>query len=279
MTAKLLILKLNPKDREQALAWVIKNGINTLEEKLVGRELQLHLQIPPNTHPQSLAKKLSHPIFKGVFTKILKDESWKKAYQKYLTPFPFPAFPSPIPPLVIDPRGSYPKKPKLNTLIIHGELSFGTGQHPSTQLAGYLLQKALRENSISALLDVGCGTGILAMVAYRRGLRDIVAVENDPEARRVARNNFRGNKIRGVQIKDCLSEVRRRFPLIVANILATTLIDLKDEIASRLKKGGRLILSGRNYRDVPTVLQAYQGFRLRERKNQKGWTALWFERK
>ena len=286
MTAKLIILTLKPVDCEPALALALENGITTLEEKRVGPKLQLHLQIPKQASAKALVarlrageKKLPRPIFQSITIKILKDESWKKAYQRYLAPFVFPAPAGQALPLTIDPVGPYLKRAPLNTLIIQGQLAFGTGHHPSTQLAGYLVQKVLMEKSPSALLDVGCGTGILAMVAYRRGLKDITAVENDPEARAVARENFLGNKIIGIRLVDRLAAVRRRFPLIVANILAKTLIELKPSLEARLQAGGSIILSGLNYRDIPEILRAYRGFRLVERKNKKGWSALWLEKK
>lgn len=285
MTAKLIVLKLKPRNLEQALSLVIENGVTTLEEKRVGRDVQLHLQIPSHLRPNILIKKLRagekklpKPIFLGILCKILKDESWKKAYQSFLTPFVFPAFPPEAPPLWIKPVGPYPKKPQMNTLIIHGQLAFGTGHHPSTQLAGYLMQKVFVQRPASSLLDLGCGTGILAMVAHRRGLRNITAVENDPEARRVARNNLHGNKIRGISLRAELSRVRKRHPLIVANIIAQTHLDLKDDLKRRLTYNGSLILSGLNYRDVPGILRAYRGFCLVERRNKKGWCALWLER-
>lgn len=263
---------------------IYRQGVTTLEEKRVGPCLKLKLRIPAKIQPRTLAKnlraaekKLPQSIFHNILIEPTKDESWKQAYQKYLRPFDFPSYPATAWPLRIDPVGPYPKKPRLNILIIPGQLAFGTGHHPSTQLTGYLMQKAMAQTPVTALLDVGSGTGILAMVARRRGLRDIVAVENDPEARRVARDNFRGNKIRGIQLLERLSATRRRYPLIVANLIATTLIELKADLVKHLQNSGGLILGGLNYRDVPEIHKAYRGFRLRERLNNKGWCALWLE--
>jgi ribosomal protein L11 methylase PrmA len=284
--AKLLILTLKPKDLEPALGLLLETGVTTLEEKRCGPDLQLHLQIPAKTSAKALEKnlrvkekKLFKPLFKSISLQILKDESWKTSYQRFLKPFEFPPYPPSSPPLIIDPTGPFPKKPLRNTLIIQGQLAFGTGHHPSTQLAGYLMQKAMVQKSVTSLLDVGTGTGILAMVAYRRGLKKITAVENDPEARRVAQDNFGGNKIRGVQLLDRLAKVRGRYPLIVANIIAKTLSELKEDLESHLQTGGSLILAGLNYRDIPGMLRTFRGFQLRERKNKKGWCALWLEKK
>lgn len=286
MPSSLIFLNLKPQNLEMVLGLLYQNGVGALEEARVGRQLQLRFQ-PPGDSParsfirrlKTLQQSLPRPIITRIEAKIIKDNSWKKAYQKWLKPFKFPTYPPGRPALWIDPISPYPKRPKKNTLIIHGQMAFGTGHHPSTRLAGHLMQKALVRASPEAMMDLGCGTGILTMVAHRLGLKDIWAVEIDPEAMQVARANFAGNGITGIKVVRDLQTVRRRFDLIVANILAKTFLEIRKDLDARLRRGGHLILSGLLHRDVKAVLTGFPDYRLLERKNHGGWSALWLKKK
>ena len=166
-----------------------------------------------------------------------------------------------------------------NTLYIEAGLAFGTGTHSTTQLAAELLSEAMAPLRNPAVLDVGCGTGILAMAAKKLGAKKIVAVDNDPEALITAKDNFKRNRIAEIRLELSLQDVKGKFPLIVSNIGLNVLLELKGALLQRLAAKGDLILTGLLYRDAKDILQAYRGFELVRRVNRSGWTAVWLRRR
>jgi len=168
-------------------------------------------------------------------------------------------------------------------LEIEAALAFGTGHHGTTRGCLLALADELKRRRPRRVLDVGTGTGILALAAARALKRPIVAGDVDPEAVRVARDNARLNGVAGLTTFYIAPGVRhpsanhpRRFTLVTANILACPLKRLAPALARVLASGGALILSGLLARDVPGVLSAYaaQGLALERRRDLDGWATL-----
>jgi ribosomal protein L11 methyltransferase len=137
------------------------------------------------------------------------------------------------------------------------------------------------------VLDVGTGTGILAVAAAKALKRTVVAGDIDAVAVAVARGNARLNGVAphlrlyaAPGVRHALAHRPRRFDLVFANILAKPLRRLAPALARVLAPGGTLILSGLLPRDVPGVLSAYaaQGVRLERRLDLEGWAALTLRR-
>lgn len=282
----ILLLQLKPKDREIAFGHLCLLGVTTWEEIQRGHQLELRVQIPDQLSPSALLKSIQaretsikNPVFLSKSIEKIQDESWKNQYQKYLKPFTLPSPKGLKKTFTVDPREKDPKVLKENTLYIQAQLAFGTGKHPSTQLGALLLQEWLLENPGKSLLDVGCGTGILAMVGKKSGAGLVWAVDNDATALKIARQNFKMNHISGIILKNSISLVRKKFSLVIANIIASRLIDLKSSIIRGLRKDGTLILSGMTYGDVQDVKKAYKILQMSQRVNQKGWSALEFHPK
>jgi len=168
-------------------------------------------------------------------------------------------------------------------LEIEAALAFGTGHHGTTRGCLLALADELKRRRPRRVLDVGTGTGILALAAAKALKRPIVAGDIDPEAVRVARDNARLNGVAGLTTFYIAPGVRhpsanrpRRFTLVTANILARPLKRLAPALAQVLASGGALILSGLLARDVPGVLSAYaaQGLALERRRDLDGWATL-----
>lgn len=124
-------------------------------------------------------------------------------------------------------------------------MAFGTGYHPTTRLSLQMLEKAIRPNQIVA--DVGTGSGILAIAAIKLGAKHIDAIELDPTAIPVAMTNFANNSVSKkitLHEADGLRTVKRKYDLIVANILTKAIIPLIPYCRDRLNADGSLILSG-----------------------------------
>jgi ribosomal protein L11 methyltransferase len=168
-------------------------------------------------------------------------------------------------------------------LQIEAALAFGTGHHGTTKGCLLALADELKRRRPRRVLDVGTGTGILALAAAKALKRPVVAGDLDPEAVRVARDNARLNGVGGLATFYAAPGVRhraanrpRRFDLVTANILARPLKRLAPALARVLADDGALILSGLLARDVTGVLSAYaaQGLSLERRRDLDGWATL-----
>ena len=162
-------------------------------------------------------------------------------------------------------------------LRIDPSSAFGTGLHPTTALC---IEWLIAEQP-SSLLDVGTGTGVLALVAALLGAERVMGVDNDPEAVRVATENRALNgvseakfEVSGVE----LEAIEARFDVVMANILAEPLIDLAPSLVQRLALGGRVVLSGLLTHQASKVISAYAhlGLEPGEVKSRDDWALVSF---
>jgi len=162
-------------------------------------------------------------------------------------------------------------------------LAFGSGEHESTQGCLLAVDELARRRRFRRVLDVGCGSGILAIAAARCWPATALAVDNDPDAVTVAGANARkngvGHRIRTAQSDGYRSrEVRAGAPydLILANILADPLCEMARDLARHLAPGGSAILAGLFDRQAPRVIKVHRaaGLRLRARRDLNIWTTL-----
>ena len=171
--------------------------------------------------------------------------------------------------------------PKMPVLLIPATIAFGTGEHATTATCLRLLADAaheLRGREWDAL-DLGTGSGILALAARIFGARKVEATDFDAIAVRVAKENAAANKITGVRFarSDLLKwNAPRQWPVVLANVFSTTLIAAASRIASAVEHGGRLILSGILRTQEREVLAAFrkQGCRLKRAVRKGKWVTL-----
>jgi ribosomal protein L11 methyltransferase len=137
-------------------------------------------------------------------------------------------------------------------------LAFGTGSHASTRLILQRLEALMHDDSTRGLrvLDYGCGSGILAIVAAKLGAGEIAAVDIDPQALDTTQANAEAN---GVRLRVALPEhlPAEPYDLVLANILAGPLIALEPLLAARTRAGGRILLSGILQSQAGDVAAAY----------------------
>jgi ribosomal protein L11 methyltransferase len=200
-------------------------------------------------------------------------EDWLANYRESLQPFavgshwwidPHPEIPSPVPP------GRVP-------LTIEPRTAFGTGSHESTQLILTALEQM--EVAGARVLDVGTGTGILALAADALGARSVVAFDIDPEAVWVARQTA-GLQSWSPRVHYLVGPISclegADFDIVVCNMISKNFIPLLDDLGRLLAGGGRLVLSGLLQLETEAVSKvlAERGFELRSQGVLGEWTSV-----
>lgn len=188
------------------------------------------------------------------------DERWKQFHQPVV-----------VGDLWIGPPWQEDEAPVgMRRVVIEPAQGFGTGAHPTTRLVLALLQQQPR----ASVLDLGCGSGVLAIAAAKLGFTPVDAIDNDPVAVDSTRDNLARNGVdRLVQVRvlDVIREDIPRADIVLANVLLEPLV----RIAPRMV-APRLVLSGLLRSQVDECVAAYQavGYVLRERRDRDGWAAV-----
>lgn len=177
---------------------------------------------------------------------------------------------------------SWHEAPDPEALILELDpgLAFGTGSHPTTRLCMEWLEAHPAPGK--TVLDYGCGSGILAMVAKKVGASDVAGVDIDPQAIESARDNAARNQCEiDFYLPDDFAASAKpqhatgQFDIVVANILSSPLKVMAPMLAGRVAPGGFLILSGVLARQAEEVAEAYAPFiKLNVWAEQDGWVAL-----
>lgn len=173
-------------------------------------------------------------------------------------------------------------------ILIDAGQAFGSGEHETTSGCLKALDDLAKEREFSRLLDMGCGSGILAIAMAKLWKHSVVAADIDPIAVQVTEENGKRNG-EGDRLICCISDgydnavVGKRAPydLIVANILARPLVELAPQLAAHLAEDGVAVLSGLLDRQEDEVLAAHaeHGLTLAKRYPQNGWHTLVITRK
>ena len=204
--------------------------------------------------------------------KDVDEEDWSNAWKKYYHPVQVGEH------LVVCPSWeAYDRQPDDVVLTLNPGMAFGTGTHDTTRLCMELLEKYITPQD--TVLDVGCGSGILAITAALLGANKIIGCDIDEVAVKVAGENAALN---GVQDRiafhqgDLTSQVEGSFQIICANIVADVIIRLSEDVGRYLAKDGIYITSGIIDTREQDVLNALEqnGFQVIERRTSGGWVAL-----
>ena len=175
---------------------------------------------------------------------------------------------------------SFDALPGDKVIVLDPGQAFGTGDHPTTRMClEYLEMQVAPSNSV---LDLGCGSGILAVGAKLVGAGETLAIDIDPIAVEVAKENITRNN---VEVKTAVGDVlelqlESRWDIVVSNIISATLINLAPDAAYALRPGGKWIVSGiitQNWSDVKKAAEK-SGFTYIEHREEDGWNAGVFEK-
>jgi ribosomal protein L11 methyltransferase len=180
----------------------------------------------------------------GFRTELVSDPGWGEAWKKYFKPLRIGRN------IVIKPTWERFNQTGNDVVIeIDPGMAFGTGQHASTRMCLEAIETILRENQPNAIrqvLDVGTGTGILGIACAKLGIERVLCVDNDTLATRIAGENVLLNKVesRVTVASQDIATMNESFPLIIANLTATILIELYPHFVRLISPGGIIVISG-----------------------------------
>jgi len=162
--------------------------------------------------------------------------------------------------------------PQAINLILDPGMAFGTGSHPTTRLCLEWLEKTVTAGV--AILDYGCGSGILAIAAAKLGGAEVLGVDIDVQAVSAARSNAERNDV-AARFDDSAKEIEGQFDIVVANILSNPLKALAPAICSHVRAGGQLALSGILVEQTDDLIASYAPYlALHVADTRDGWVCL-----
>ena len=231
---------------------------------------------------QSFHKALGH-IYPSLNSQplrwmLLKDKNWKNSWRRFFAPLEVGKSLWIAPPWA---KRSVPAR--RHGITIEPGMAFGTGNHFTTRTCLEFIEQTavLFVPGNFAALDVGTGSGILAIALAKLKAGKVLALDVDPIAVKIAAANVRRNRVRrivtvrGVGV-DRLSD---QFHIVVANLTAETLIELARKLQQAVTNGGYLILSGILRPKAKAVARAFRATNLVRQKSDKEWTTLLLRKK
>ncbi len=220
------------------------------------------------------SKKYSEPQIKSGFINKKEWESWKRNLKKIFVGKKIVIFP---------PWDRDTSQEKPIKIEITPSLAFGTGHHETTRLCIETIEDVVNKNIVTEMIDVGCGSGILGIVAAKLGTKHVIAFDNDPLAISETKKNIVVNRVEENFKLFCgtiesLSNIKVK--LVVANISATTIIKLKEDLIKHVDTDGMLILSGITKAQTEQVLITFKDNQLRLEKinSLNDWVSLTFRK-
>jgi ribosomal protein L11 methyltransferase len=218
---------------------------------------------------EHIAKQL-YPNAKNITIREFKDEDWERTCMQDFHPIKL------SPRLWICPSWEQPPEPDAINIMLDPGLAFGTGSHETTFLCLDWLEKNIIGKE--TLLDIGCGSGILGISAIKLGAASTVGIDIDPQAIISTLDNAKNNNIKATEFTAYISGSEPQgihYNIVTANILASTLIDLVDYITSKVRKNGKIALSGILKEQVEEVLKTYSKyFKMEQPQYKNEWALL-----
>jgi ribosomal protein L11 methyltransferase len=202
----------------------------------------------------------------------LPRKNWAESWKRHFKPIDIAGR------LLIKPSWSR-RRPRRGrrVVVLDPGLSFGTGQHPTTLFCLEQLALCRKTGARQSFLDIGTGSGILAISAAKLGYSPVVAFDCDPEALRVSRQNINRNRVRVRLTRGDVARLpasdRGRYDVICANLISDLLLAHADGICRLLKPGGSLIVAGILGWEFQKIRKKFRQFSLTLRRSRlhKEW--------
>lgn len=198
----------------------------------------------------------------------IANRDWAESWKRHFKPIEIGSR------LLVKPSWSRRRQERSQAVVtIDPGLSFGTGHHPTTRYCLEELVQFAEQGKPASFLDVGCGSGILAIAAARLGFYPVSAFDLDPTAVRTCRENLELNQVED-RVRLSLSDLssmaptaQRHYDLICANLTVDLLVQESDRIVTRLAKDGVLVLAGILDSEFDRVVRVYSGHGLNARRS------------
>lgn len=244
---------------------------------------------PEETNPADLHARLvrylrsvavEYPALTGCAPEfdVISSEAWQDHWKAH-----FPPLPVGRRLLVLPPWEPPPEASDRIPIVINPGQAFGTGHHATTKTCLEAIERrcTTAAGPPARALDLGTGSGVLAIALAKLGVPEVWATDTDPDARREAQRNAGRNRVAAVRIGAAdVSALRGPFDLVVANIFAATLVALHPELTRLVSRAGHAILSGIESHQATAVLETFCGpdWTLHERVVQDDWATLVLQR-
>ena len=172
-----------------------------------------------------------------------------------------------------DAHGAGTTGPRAMVIVIQPSMGFGTGHHATTRLCLAALQRC--DIAGGTVVDVGTGSGVLAIAAQRLGATQVIAIDDDPDAIESARENAGRNDVHlDLRVADLRHLVLPRVDLVSANLTGSLIIQSARHLQNLTRRGGSLVLSGFLREEEAAVIAAFPGLRPVDRGQEDEWVCL-----
>lgn len=253
--------------------------LNEFEHLGIWEKNEKNLNIYFSYEPKLFVKKIKN-LYKSYKISYFeyKDRNWVLEYQKKLKPIKVGKK------FVIyhfsekDKVKNYKPKRREIIKLIPG-LAFGTGEHFTTASCIEILEKIIPFPS--SIIDIGTGSGILAITAFKLGAKNISCLDNDFDACRVAKESFILNSLKINIACSTADAFKGEYDLVIANILYETIVEISDRIDGLCSKNGKILLSGIRSEKEEILVKLFEDkrFFLIEALRDENWSTLLFSRK
>jgi len=274
-----VIVRGSPSVREAVARWLFQRGVTALEERDVGAVSELVVVAQTQSKADALARDIAGVDEGGERPVCLVhervDAGWRTRWALDLRPV---ALTNRV--VVCPDHSAAPDvAPPSRVVQLATELAFGFGEHATTRVAARALAAEVERRGAQlapTVLDVGCGTGVLAFVAACHGASGCFGVDHEPVAVAVARKNATHNDLSsacrfGV---DSVEDLVDEFDVVTANVELLTLVRLAPAMLRLCRSGGAIVVAGFLRGDVGDVLRAFGRPVLSRTHTEDDWVAL-----
>ena len=208
----------------------------------------------------------------NIYINKLKAEDWENGWKKYYSTFNI------TDDIVIVPAWEdYDKKEGEKVITLDSGMAFGTGTHETTKMCVSFIEESVSENT--EVIDIGTGSGILAIASALYGAKEITAIDIDELAVKVAKENVMINgfeDVINVRQGDLLKDVDGKYDVVIANIVADIIKMLIPDIRRFMKENGVFIISGiiKEREQEVYDFAVEHGFTVEKTESKGGWTAM-----
>lgn len=228
-----------------------------------------------NIHELQVLQYFSEQYRIAFTTQIIEDQDWNKVWEENFTP------------IIVDGRihvraGFHAPLPGMEyEILIEPKMSFGTGHHATTTLMLRTILCLSEQIKDKKVLDMGCGTGILSIMAAKTGAAHVTGIDIDEWAFNNAMENIRNNRLNNITIKigdASLLQKENSFDFILANINRNILLNDMHSYTAHLHSSGYLIMSGFYVKDLPLIREKAEslGLIFQHYLEEKEWVAACF---